>query len=218
MSIIYILDGFKQYVRGARNTGRGIRNPLTNTPAVYCIASDDTGEIYVGSTSNFPRRISSHYNKLRGNEHTNRKLQNAYNETTDLEILVRSTATFKEAQLLEQQLVNELLPEGRLCNVAVLDVTKPSLGVSNPLSEAHKKAISDYNKNRTVTIETKEKISAIKKAFYQTDAGQKAKEAVLAVKSIPINVDGVQFQSVREASSQLGVHPRTLAQYKPPKE
>lgn len=213
MSAFHILDGFKPYDRNLAVQGK--RNHLTNTPAVYCLTSEETGEVYIGSTSNFPHRIASHYSKLGANEHTNRKLQDIYNADGGIQILVRPTATHQEAQTLEQCLVDEMLPTGQLCNVAVLDVTKPSLGVFIPISDAHKQAISNANKNKVMSSETKERISNVKKAFYQTEEGRKVADAVIAAKSIPITIDGKDYRSVREASRQIGVHPRTLAQYKP---
>lgn len=41
---------------------------------IYKITNDITGEKYVGQTTNFSRRISDHFSKLKLNKHPNPKL------------------------------------------------------------------------------------------------------------------------------------------------
>lgn len=47
---------------------------------IYIITNNQTGEKYVGQTTNFSRRIQEHYSKLRENKHPNPKLQSSWNK------------------------------------------------------------------------------------------------------------------------------------------
>lgn len=51
-----------------------------NTPAIYGLKCKITNKIYIGSTKNIQHRLSKHFSLLYSNEHSNKRLQQDYNE------------------------------------------------------------------------------------------------------------------------------------------
>lgn len=47
---------------------------------IYFITNNETGEKYVGKTTNIKRRKNEHFNKLKINRHINKKMQNSWNK------------------------------------------------------------------------------------------------------------------------------------------
>lgn len=54
--------------------------PMPIGGGIYLIANSATGVVYVGQTTNFKRRISHHKSCLRGSRHTNRPLQQDWDQ------------------------------------------------------------------------------------------------------------------------------------------
>lgn len=199
MSTFHILEGFEvhapwQYIQ------LRMHNPLRNITGTYCITIIDTGSIYIGSTNNLAQRIMYHMSTLRCNRHRNYKLQEAYNTSDDIEILVKPTETVNDAQALEQHLVDYFKDTGYLCNIAIADVTRSRLG--RPLTDEHKRIIGvahrgkpRYDLRRPMSETAKQQGSVSRKAFYQTEKG---KETLLA-RSNPVTIDGIYYPSISEA-------------------
>jgi len=53
---------------------------ITKESGIYIIWSDLTQNMYIGSTKNFRKRYSEHFNMLKRNKHDNKKLQNYVNK------------------------------------------------------------------------------------------------------------------------------------------
>lgn len=87
---------------------------------IYCIQNNINGNIYVGSTIDYNRRIKSHLNQLNQNKHCNIHLQRAWNmygkENFDIFILRNSN---KEMLLSDEQWCLDIIkPEYNICKIA----------------------------------------------------------------------------------------------------
>jgi predicted GIY-YIG superfamily endonuclease len=203
MPTFHTLEGFKKHTPNP--TGRpSLPKPLKQAIGTYCITVAETGMVYIGSTSNLTERFKSHLTTLRCNKHSNNRLQAAYNTDPGVEIMVKPSSTIAEAQALEQKLVDGFKDTGYLCNVAVVDVTRPGLcNLGKTISEEHRQKLSDLKLGIPRTDDVKLKRSASTKAFYQTEQGQR----FLQSKSKTVMIDGTQYSSISEASRALKQSP-----------
>lgn len=206
MPTFHLISDFKPYVKGVA----GIKgsNPLVKVPGVYVITHDETGKVYIGSTKDLARRLSSHESVLKHNRHTNGSLQRAFNEDSVISFDYRVTKSIEEAVMTEQCLVIELKDTGLLFNKAIEDVTKPSVG--NTLSDEHRQRISAANKGRKRTDEMNLKSSIQRKAYLETDAGKAFTKTMASSKSKKITIDGIEYPSISEAGHQLGLCVKTV--------
>lgn len=207
MATFHILNGnWQTYQKG--RSGSRIPNPAGYGPGAYCIANTETGEVYIGSTTNLTQRAITNSACLKNNNHACRAFQNAFNENPDIEILVKKTTTVAEAQALEQQLVNEFKDTGYLCNSGIFDVTNPCKGKMQ--TQEHKQKRIEQLIGRERPIEVREKVSAGRKAFYQTEKGK----LYLQTRSVKVKIDNIEYNSIAEASRVLNISPFRVAQYR----
>lgn len=208
MSIFHILDGFKPYV--FTRPWQRIPNPLTNIPGVYCITVIESGMVYIGSTAALAGRMSQNLTTLQQGRHCNSNMQSAYSADNELEFMVRPTATIKEAQLLEQHLVDEFKDSGYLCNRSVIDVTRPSYGIKVTHTIDHQRKMTAGIRKYWENDSSRQQRSRSLKAFYETEQSLKS----LETRSRPITIDGVTYPSISEASRILQKSRLTLRRLK----
>jgi group I intron endonuclease len=55
-------------------------SPLPNEPGIYMLMNMRTRERYVGCAVNIARRVHRHFRELRNGKHTNKLLQEAYQQ------------------------------------------------------------------------------------------------------------------------------------------
>lgn len=206
MTVFHILTGYEPYTKGI--AGLKGTNNLTNKPGTYCITNTDSGKVYVGSTTNLPKRLSSHISNLKNNRQVNKNLLADFGIDVSVTIDVKPTATIEEAIIEEQRLVNEFKDSGYLCNVAVADVTRPNFG--RIFTEEHRQKMSDSARRQAPSETTKQLMSISKIAFYQTPAGKAKLQEHVQRASVKVIVDGVEYPSISAASRALGVAPNTI--------
>ncbi len=161
---------------------------LTNTDihaksrvvGVYVIYHPKTGKYYVGSTSNLYSRIVAHLSGLRKNNHENSSLNLAFKSDPQIEIICYKTDDREKAFELEQDL---------------MDSNKHNL--FNKALDSKNNFHGYIYKGKPMPDWIREKIS--NSSRIRTD-----------LKRTPINIDGVVYSSVSEASRQLGINKRTL--------
>lgn len=132
-------------------------------PGCYLVSNEETGQAYVGSTVNIRSRSNAHRNSLNNNKSKNPKLQEAFNENNNFHIYPMFTDTVEEARALEQQILDECLGDPLFLNLAIDSIKGGVPGV--PKSEEHRKKMSEVNKGKKLSEETKKKISDSLKAL-----------------------------------------------------
>lgn len=205
MAVFHILQGFSQFVpRSHGGYVHRLPHPLIHVPGVYCVMINESGKIYIGSTINLLGRMSGHISKLRHNQHPQSKLQAAYNEDPEIQVWYCVTESINDAVNLEQYLVDCFKDTTCLCNIGVVDVTKPQLGV--PVTIEHRQKISDALSGKKRSLEARQQHSKARFAFELTDRGREIRQ----MQSKTITVNGVNYPSITEASRRLGIRRGTL--------
>lgn len=185
------------------------------TAGVYTITNTNNGKIYVGSTIHVDRRRLEHFSALKYNKHINKHLQNAYNkygrESFEFEVIetLEITDSIKEDLLAREQFwIDNLKPEYNVLLVAGsnlgyhhTDETKQKISNSTKgvkKSKEHAKHIKEGQQGRIFTEKHKEKLSKAAK-----------NRKGMSHHSI-ISIDGVIYNSLKEASEKTGIKYNTI--------
>lgn len=196
-------------IKFERNTKHtNVKDPLTGQPAVYVIEHIETDKVYIGSTKNLLRRCKENINCLENNKHKNKPLQQAYNKNNNINIYYNTCDSKEEADFLEQKVVTILNKHDKVFNLAVID-TKIT-GRGRKLSEEHKNILKNSNINRVVTNETKLKMRQSQLQYCQSEKGIERINKLIEDRSKPIELSGVKYKSMSEASRQLNVSWSTI--------
>lgn len=182
---------------------------------VYLISNNVNGKCYVGSTIHLDQRRREHFSRLANNKHINAHLQNAYNkygrEAFDFEILetIDIDDNIKDKLLKREQFwIDNLKPEYNVLLVAGSNLgyhhteeTKKKISESTTgvkKSEEHAKHIREGQSGRVLTEEHKAKLSEA--AMHRKSPSNHA----------IISIDGVIYNSLKEASEATGVKYNTI--------
>lgn len=182
---------------------------------VYLISNNVNGKCYVGSTIHLSRRRLEHFSSLANNKHPNKHLQNAYNkygvEVFEFEVLetIIIDDNIKKALLSREQFwIDNLKPEYNILPVAGSSlgyrhteetkrkISESTTGVKK--SEEHAKHIREGQSGRVLTEEHKAKLS------------EAAKHRKSPSNHAIISIDGVIYNSLKEASEATGVKYNTI--------
>lgn len=182
---------------------------------VYLISNNVNGKCYVGSTIHLDQRRREHFSKLANNKHINVHLQNAYNkysrEAFDFEVLetIDIDDNIKDKLLKREQFwIDNLKPEYNILLVAGSNlgyhhteetkkkISKSTTGVKK--SEEHAKHIREGQSGRVLTEEHKAKLS------------EAARHRKSPSNHAIISIDGVIYNSLKEASEATGVKYNTI--------
>lgn len=198
-----------------------------------------SGEYYLGSTADFPRRKAEHLARLVRGAHTNRRVQNAYNAHGTLFWDFMTCGSLEEAREREANLIHSAWGSPYLCNLNdpmdlgahLRGTTRPqeiceriSIALKNsplvggrPMPEEQRQKIADAAKKRTHSDETRSKISASLKGHpslagrtITEETKRKMSEAQVGQK---VDIDGVVYHSTSEAARQLNM-PRVTVLYR----
>ena len=204
-------------------------------PGLYSIVDLDAGpkdkSVYIGSTDYLDRRVTDHSYMLNKNKHHNYALQRAFNAGHQLELTVVPLELGVEVLVEEQKLLDKYFPTGKLFNIAV-DATAPMKGrtaseetreklrnaVRPTRTKEHSEALSKSLTGRTLSDETKAKLSAVKTgvavpSLVGRPRPDAVKEAIRQARSIPVTCKGVNYPSTKAAAQALGVCERTAAKW-----
>lgn len=182
---------------------------------VYLISNNVNGKCYVGSTIHLDQRRKQHFSRLAHNKHVNKHLQNAYNkygrEAFEFEVLeiIDIDDSIKENLLMREQFwIDNLKPAYNILPVAGSNLgyhhteeTKQKISNSTKgvkKSESHVKHIREGQKGRVLSEEHKAKLS------------QAAKHRKSQSHHSIINIDGVVYNSIKEASEKTKVKYNTI--------
>lgn len=182
---------------------------------VYLISNNVNGKCYVGSTVHLDQRRREHFSRLANNKHVNVHLQNAYNkygrEAFDFEVLetIGIDDNIKDKLLKREQFwIDNLKPEYNILLVAGSNLgyhhteeTKKKISESTTgvkKSEEHAKHIREGQSGRVLTEEHKAKLS------------EAAKHRKSPSNHAIISIDGVIYNSLKEASEATGVKYNTI--------
>lgn len=122
----------------------------TGVMGVYLIRHS-SGVVYVGSSLDVGGRKSGHLSMLRNNQHSNQRLQEAYNRDPNVVFYARATDTRDEAYNLEGELIRKYVSAGEGVN-QLMDPRSPK-GVK--LTLEHRMAVSLGNLGKEVSPETR---------------------------------------------------------------
>lgn len=182
---------------------------------IYRFVNTVTGDCYIGSSSDLNRRRLQHLNSLRKNKHHSYRFQKAWNDygetQFDYEILeeLEITEDLKD-QLFdrEQYWINIIEPEYNILPAAGstlgyhhTEETKQKISNSTKgvkKSAEHAKHIKEGQQGRVLTQEHKEKLS------------QSAKNRKSMSHHSIISIDGIIYNSLKEASERTGVKYNTI--------
>ncbi len=182
---------------------------------IYKIMNNVNGKCYVGSSIDLHQRRLQHFAALKYNKHINKHLQNAYNKygSSAFEFLVLETIeitdNIKEILLNREQFwIDNLSPEYNILQVAgstlgyhhteetKKKISESMIGVKK--SKEHAEHIKNAQKGKKLTEEHKAKLS------------EAAKHRKSMSHHAVINIDGVVYNSIKEASKITGVKYNTI--------
>src|ERR1035437_1723565 len=196
---------------------------------VYLFTNVETLETYIGSTKNLQFRFKKHINSLEHNKHTNKKFQEAYNKNPNFEYSEIRLDDRDIAFDVEQSLINEFIGNPLLLNMSfdvrnggVLEHTQES---KNKMGIKSKERWTDpifrdkvlqghINRNKTLSEETKDKISlankGIPKSQEHADINRQNLVKIHEEKQKPVSINGIIFTSKKDAFTNLGINHSTL--------
>lgn len=153
---------------------------------IYEIVNMENGRRYIGSSCDIHNRLRHHKASLNNNKHPNQYLQYSWNkyggECFSFSVLEQCEADKKKLFELEQHYINQLEPEYNIAHVAGsclgtkrTDETRKRVSIAQknrPYFTGHKHTqeykimMSKLVKGRILSEETKDKISASRKALF----------------------------------------------------
>ena len=182
---------------------------------IYRITNKVNGNCYIGSSVDLQRRRRQHFNNLVNGVHVNSHLQNAYNkygnDSLEFEIIeyIEIDDNIKETLLEREQFwIDTVNPEYNILPVAGstlgfkhTEETKQRISNSTKgvkKSELHAKHIREAQKGKRLTDEHKKKLS------------EAAKHRKSMSHHTIIEIDGVVYNSIKEASEITGIKYTTI--------
>lgn len=201
------------------------------TNAVYLLKHVPSNKFYVGSSGGIKQRLINHRSALRNNKHYCKPLQAFYNEDpSSIEECIILVSDREMAFELEQFIIDDAAASGLLLNVSP-DAKTPYKGLKHSEETRQKitaSRIGELNPNygKRMSDATKQKIAQAitgeANHFYgkthSEESREKIRDAVLqriAAGTFKTNqrkvvVDGVEYNSVKEAAQALGISSPTL--------
>lgn len=209
-------------------------------PGAYVLTHESTGLFYLGSSGDVRRRISAHFSNLASGRHKSEKLQQAYDHDDEFSVEIMPAKDRETAYDLEQQKLDATLNSPYCLNQAkdarvsrrgaeTPEETRRKLseantgykhtpeavekiraaGLGRELSEETKAKISQSHQGLKHSEETKAKMSEAWKNRGPVSEDTRAKLRQAAPKS-PVSIEGKVYESMEEASRQLGVPSNTI--------
>ena len=208
-----------------------------SVPAAYALIHPASSTAYVGSTENLYNRIRQHKNHLARGTHVNQKLQAAYDRDNRFDLRFRVTDTPEAALDIEQSLLDAHFQDGALLNISsdarkagsghvVKDETRARLSekvsahFENPeVRAAHSDRLREkwqdpeYREkqcNRRVSTEQREQIGSTLRDKWKDPEYRESMISARSHRRVPVMVDGVRFDSLKDAAATLNLPMSTL--------
>ena len=147
--------------------------------AVYKSHNPNTGQYYIGASSDVVARISNHLSRLKNKKHRrdgNSKFQEAFDRDSNFTFSIIPTLTKEEAFKLEKDLIASHLDDPLCINAVNSTGIPPSLSeeARKKISETLKKRFADgappHGLGRNVSDETKQKMSKASKKVWENES------------------------------------------------
>ena len=178
-----------------------------NKPGVYRITHVASGKVYVGSCANLYNRKYHHTWSLKKRRHENSELQAAYDLDPELKWEMGQCRDREHAYYEEQLLLDLHKGLGNVFNKA-FDAKKNS---SVARSQEYRQRISDCMKGRIISTEHRKKLSEAA-SDWRNDSSKNAKAlAARRARAQAIEIDGVRYSGIWEASEKLGIPQQRIA-------
>lgn len=168
----------------------------------YKLIHVKTGRFYVGSTSNFYARRLNHISQLRQGIHYCKRLQELYNDNPHFTFEFFYSGKDEKARKLAFDTEQMLLDDYANSELLLNDSLGAELSSRNKTQESRDK-VSEFMKVFKNTPEFKAEQAEKTKGYWQDPEYRKKK-------SRRISIDGVEYDSIKEASEKLGIHPFTI--------
>jgi group I intron endonuclease len=123
---------------------------------IYKILNKISGRFYIGSSADIKNRWVSHKKMLRKNRHDNQHLQNSWNKygESNFDFLILNECSNPELLITEQKYLDDKSIRDNLYNLSFI-------AGKIEMTDEIKKKISDGNKGKIVSEETKKLLSDI---------------------------------------------------------
>lgn len=141
---------------------------------IYIITCNANGDFYGGSTKNFDSRWSGHLRRLRQNVHSNRHLQNWWNQYGETAFSYRPLiiCSITDLEFYEQRWIDIHFGKPHCINISK-DVRCPTRGRHFIFSEDHCRNTSKSLVGRHIPAETRRKLSIIQTGRPSGNKGRK---------------------------------------------
>lgn len=196
----------------------GIGCALSPKPAFYVIHNTETGSFYAGSTDNIQRRAAKHLRSLNNHTSENHGLRRELETIHDRSALIIEVTYCETGNLAcsaEQLFINKNYTNPGCLNVAII----ANNGSGKALVE-----VAGNLENSDKYKEYKKRLSEGLRRFGATDQGQAIKsemskanwenpdyrKRMIAARGNKIVIDGVNYNSVREAARAWNVTPMSV--------
>lgn len=186
-------------------------------PGAYELIHNESGKIYIGSARDLASRRNEHLSRLRNGEHHVKEMQELFKEDKDVDFNYYPTETREQAYDIEQLLLDKNKDNNNLLNFHInsrnpegvkhSDETKNKMAdkkTGSKLSDETKNKIREAHIGRTVSSEGKENMSKAKKIQFSIPANKEKLLSLSMATAKSITIDGIEYESLREASRQLG--------------
>ena len=185
----------------------------TAKPGTYLIIHNPSGRFYIGSTNNLQRRVSGHRCMLKKGQHPNKNLQSVFTRLEDLSVEVAIASTVEQARAGEQAMLDEYLNDPDCCNVGTgaNSTWLPGTVPESVIQKARERSIGNkFAKGHVVSDEARD---AVRQANTGLKRSQDTLDKMSAAKDRfkrPVEIDGVVYDSARDAASILGINHETV--------
>jgi group I intron endonuclease len=193
----------------------GVR--IKSGPASYKVVNTETQEFYLGSTKNISKRVNKHQQALLNGIHSNKKLQKAFDAAPNKDVFIVEiipASTNEEALESEQKSLNSSYLDEKCLNIKAVSHMPGGSG-KNTVSDN----IVNSDKNRSF-FESRRKLTEqeeeVRRSKLSKTSSENWKDPIfrnnhIAKNGDPVTVDGVNYNSVREACrAHGGLAPQTL--------
>lgn len=189
-------------------------------PGVYRAYFPPSPFFYEGSTANLYHRVKDHESKLRKGSHKSPAVQKAYDEAGRVVFEVQRT-TNRQAAFEEEQRRLDASHGNPFCLNTSPDARKTVLSSDpsalrtysprGPHSPEHIAKIKEAAQNRPpISEETRRRLSESHKGATLSEEHKEKIRLTAQGSGLAVNIEGVNYSSVKDAARQLKMDPGTL--------
>lgn len=194
----------------------GVYKPLPQIPAAYKLTDEESGAVYIGSTGNLRGRIAQHKSRVSRGNHPNVDFRNRVKSWDSVSIEFIPCTDLGRARKVEDSLLTFNSDNENLINIAVGQEQEPlregrvfrndHYDKINPLGKTDevREALSEKLKGQKRDTATRERMSESAKRRGKNFSEEGIAKG-RAIRSTPVIVDGVLYDSSRAAGRAFGL-------------